>query len=140
MKKLIVIPIMFIYLLAVSGVMINMHYCGNELESWGVYSSEDAGCAEDDCADDAEHTTNSDCCKNEVITAKITIDHDVSDVFKLKLSVVEWIAPQPIVFHAADNSFAAASHKRTTGRPNAPPGLWQNIPLFKLHSSFTYYG
>jgi hypothetical protein len=24
--------------------------------------------------------------------------------------------------------------------PNAPPGLWQNIPLYKLNSSLTYYG
>ena len=24
--------------------------------------------------------------------------------------------------------------------PNAPPGRWQNIPLYKLNSSLTYYG
>lgn len=138
MKKLIVIPIMFIYLLAVSGVTISMHYCGSELESWQVYSANDEGCATDSCSDDMDEEEG--CCKNEVVAAKVTIDHYFSDFFKLKLSASEWLAPQKQIVHCQQSVLVAGKEKPTVGNPNAPPGLWQNIPLFKLHSSLTYYG
>ena len=136
MKKLIVIPIMFIYLLAVSGVMINMHYCGNELESWGVYASND-GCATDSCSDDMEEEEG--CCKDEVIAAKVTVDQNVVDSFKFKLSFVDWITP-PQYFYVVETQAIHVAAQSVHCMPNAPPGLWQEIPLFKLHSSFTYYG
>ncbi|OSZ78058.1 hypothetical protein CAP35_07275 [Chitinophagaceae bacterium IBVUCB1] len=136
MKRLIVIPIMFIYLLAVSGVMINMHYCGDELESWEVYAKSD-GCADDSCSDEPEEESG--CCKDEVISAKVAADQNVVDFFKLKLSATAWIAPQPL-YHIADAATCCIAQSTTEYMPNAPPGLWQNIPLFKLHSSLTYYG
>ncbi len=127
---------MFIYLLAVSGVMINMHYCGNELESWGVYASND-GCATDSCSDDMEEEEG--CCKDEVIAAKVTVDQNVVDSLKFKLSFVDWIIPlQP--FYVAETQAIHVVSQSVHCMPNAPPGLWQEIPLFKLHSSFTYYG
>lgn len=136
MKKLIVIPIMFIYLLAVSGVMINMHYCGDELESWQVYAEGD-GCADDNCTDVPEEEDG--CCKDEVVAAKVNIDQNIVDFFKLKLSSIEWLAPLQI-FDFSENTGVHVVAKYVHCMPNAPPGLWQNIPLFKLHSSLTYYG
>ncbi len=136
MKKLIVIPIMFIYLLAVSGVMINMHYCGDELESWGMYAEGD-GCSGDSCSDMPEEEDG--CCKDEVIAAKVEVDQNIVDFFKLKLTSAEWIAPTP-VYYATDAAGLYIAATYTSYMPNAPPGLWQNIPLFKLHGSLTYYG
>ncbi|MBN8669923.1 MAG: HYC_CC_PP family protein [Flavipsychrobacter sp.] len=139
MKKLIVIPIMFIYLLAVSGVTISMHYCGSELESWGMYTASATGCESDNCIDDATHN-DTDCCKDEVLAAKITVDHTVADYIDFKLSVLEWVLPSLTYIVYSENAIARGQEKPCNGMPNAPPGLWQNIPLFKLHSSFTYYG
>lgn len=139
MKKLIVIPIMFIYLLAVSGVMINMHYCGNELESWGMYTTSATGCETDNCTDDAVHS-DTDCCKDKVVAAKVTVDHTIADYIDFKLSAIEWVLPAQHHLVFTEHNITVSTEKQTNGMPNAPPGLWQNIPLFKLHSSFTYYG
>jgi hypothetical protein len=139
MKKLIVIPIMFIYLLAVSGVTINMHYCGSELESWGMYTTHATGCESDNCVDDAAHN-DTDCCKDEVLAAKITVDHTIADYIAFKLSASEWVLPSLHYITFSEKVLPLKAEMQTNGRPNAPPGLWQNIPLFKLHSSLTYYG
>lgn len=136
MKKLFVIPIMFIYLVAVSGIMINLHYCGAELESWNMYSQGD-GCPEGECGDESEQ--NDDCCKDEVIAAKVSNDQNTVSELKLKFSAEAW---QPAVLptypeYAAVNITSITTE---TNQANAPPGLWQYLPLYKLHSGFIYYG
>ncbi|WP_276133865.1 HYC_CC_PP family protein [Polluticoccus soli] len=137
MKRLIVIPVMFIYLLAVSGIMISAHYCGQQLESWNVYTESD-GCADDTCSDEPKQEGG--CCKDEVITAKVSQDQNFVAAFKLKLidNSFEAVLPQYFVLpEAVVNTVVVAAR---ANMPNAPPGLWQHIPLYKLHSSFTYYG
>jgi hypothetical protein len=137
MKRLLVIPVMFLYLVAVSGILIHTHYCGKQLESWQVYVKSDEGCTDDVCTDNPAEEEG--CCKDEVVVAKVTVDQNIVDFFKLQLSQ-DWALPlQPQYFVPQNNTVALAA-KQTTNMPNAPPGRWQNIPLFKLHSSFTYYG
>ncbi|RYD55383.1 MAG: hypothetical protein EOP56_15845 [Sphingobacteriales bacterium] len=137
MKKFLVIPVMFIYLLAVSGIMIQLHYCGQELESWNMYL-ENESCDDGACGDESEESDG--CCENKVITAKVSYDQHSENFIKLKLSSQEWlsvaipgIAQQQQIKLISERT--AAAHQA-----NAPPGLWQDIPLYKLHSSFTYYG
>lgn len=136
MKRLFIIPLMLIYLFAVSGIMISIHYCGQEMESWSLFSAKQ-GCEDGACGDESDKPD--DCCKDEVVTAKVSHDQNIAAAFKLKLQDVSaWaILPQYPAF--AGNSFTiqAVSHAYM---PNAPPGLWQQIPLYRLHSSFTYYG
>lgn len=137
MKRLLVIPVMFIYLLAVTGVMINAHYCGQELESWNVYA-ENAGCPGGECGD--ESSEPDDCCKDEVITAKVSYDQNVVSSFKVKILTADWILPASATFYGAYKPVLASGLPVKANRANAPPGIWQSIPLYKLHSSFTYYG
>lgn len=137
MKKLIVIPIMFLYLLAVSGVLIHMHYCGQQLESWGMYVKND-GCKDDVCTD--EPAEEEGCCKDKTIVAKVSTEQNVVHFFKLQVSASEWVLPSQPEYPVAYNISFSANEQHMKGMPNAPPGRWQNIPLFKLHSSFTYYG
>jgi hypothetical protein len=127
---------MFIYLFAVSGVMITLHYCGPNVESWKVYAKSD-GCEEGECGDESEQ--NDGCCKDEVIAAKISNDQHTVSEFKLKLSPDVWIAPA-IPNHFEIQGTYAVAVKATAHQPNAPPGRWQDIPLYKLHSGFIYYG
>ncbi len=128
---------MFLYLLAVSGVLIHTHYCGKNLESWQVYVKNDDGCKDDVCTDDPGMEEG--CCKDETIVAKVSTEQNIVDFFKLQLST-DWALPsQPLYFVPQNNSVVLAE-RQTTNMPNAPPGRWQDIPLFKLHSSFTYYG
>jgi hypothetical protein len=134
MKRFLVIPLMFVYLVAVSGVMIHLHYCGQQVESWSMYAKND-GCNDDVC----DESDDDGCCKDEVIAAKVDNDQNTVNAFKLKSFFTEWqcIALPTIIEKSKVNSLFV---KTSTNQSNAPPGLWQQIPLFKLHSSFTYYG
>lgn len=137
MKRLLVIPIMFMYLLAVTGVMIHAHYCGQELESWNVYV-ENSGCPDGECGD--ESTEPDGCCKDEVIAAKVSYDQDVVSSFKVKATAAEWVAIPTSSFYWVKEQVVFSTIALKDNRANAPPGIWQQIPLYKLHSSFTYYG
>jgi len=135
LKRILTIPLLFLYIIAISGVMIQLHYCGQELESWQMFA-ENAGCADDGCGD--ESTENDGCCKDEVVIAKINQDQNTASQLVLKLMAVQAISPVYHDFHIENISAAKAGI--LTHSPNAPPGRWQGIPLYKLHSSFTYYG
>ncbi|MBS1783625.1 MAG: hypothetical protein JSS78_11205 [Bacteroidetes bacterium] len=137
MKKFLVIPIMILYLLAASGVLIHVHYCGNNLESWSVNSKSD-GCEDEACEN--EQQKSDDCCKDKVIAAKVVQDQHLTDFVKINL-LKDFFEPSasPNLFSIAFDCFPKAVFHHTI-QPNAPPGRWQNIPLYKLHTQFTYYG
>lgn len=136
MRKLIVIPVLLFYLMAVSGVMIHAHYCGEMLASWSVYLQGD-GCEDGGC-DDEEDQPDS-CCKNEVIASKISADQQMVEGFKWKSQDYFAILPVPQTTYTQQLDAVSLAILRTN-QPNAPPGLWQQIPLYKLHLSLTYYG
>jgi hypothetical protein len=136
-KKLIVIPIMFIYLVAVSGIMVSAHYCGQEMESVSLFTQK-AGCDEGECGDESQ--SSDDCCDDKTFTAKIDTEQNLVSAFKLKLSENSLAAILPAVNYIQVNEIAAVSIQATPCKANAPPGIWQQIPLYKLHARFTYYG
>ena len=136
MKKFIVIPVMFLYLLAMSGVMIHMHYCGKTLESWSVYSKSN-GCEEGECGD--EEKVPDPCCKDKVITSKVSHDQHFIEAFKLK-NTPAFVAIIPQHFFNENEVVFYDELTINTNRPNAPPGLWQDLSLYKLYQRFTYYG
>ena len=94
------------------------------------------GCNDDKCTDEAD---DDGCCKNEVVIAKLANDQNSAQQIVVKLTPVIQSAvlhdypelPQPVLY-------GETGHVAYT--PNAPPGLWQDIPLYKLHSNLTYYG
>ncbi len=135
MRRILTIPLLFIYIIAVSGVMIQLHYCGQELESWNVYAQND-GCADDGCGDESEE--NDGCCKDEVVVAKVVNDQDVVSPQAFKFISGQDALPAYHV-HCIEcvDAYGIATLQYS---PNAPPGSWQNIPLYKLHSNLTYYG
>lgn len=118
-----------------TGVMIQLHYCGQQLESWGLFADK-AGCADDDCGD--ESMENDGCCKDEVVVAKVSQDQNTAQQLVLKLMAVD--AAIPFCPHFNIEEVAIVKSGIYEHAPNAPPGLWQDIPLYKLHSSLTYYG
>lgn len=136
-KKLFVIPIMLMYLFAVSGIMVSAHYCGQEMESLSLFA-EKGGCDEGECGDESEQSD--DCCKDKTFTAKIDTEQNLVSTFKLKLSDNSFATVLPVVSYIPANDVVAVSVHTTANKANAPPGIWQQIPLYKLHARFTYYG
>jgi hypothetical protein len=133
MKRFLVIPVMLLYLFGVSGIMISLHYCGQTLESWSVFAKAN-GCDEEACGDESEQPDN--CCKNEVIASKISQDQHLAEAFKFKAEPLEF-ATLPKLFYTRIDVVACSVNETIVYQSNAPPGLWQNIPLYKLHSRLT---
>lgn len=137
MKKFLVIPLLFIYLLSVSGIVCYAHYCGSNLVSVNVYTETD-GCEDGGCGDESEEPDG--CCKDKVVTAKVIQDQNSNDGFKLKISYGVFDIPQPVTYEYNNCAAYTVHYVAKITRANAPPGLWQSIPLYKLHSSLAYYG
>src|ERR1043165_6136834 len=81
MKKYLVIPLLFIYLLSVSGIVCYAHYCGVNLVSVNVYAGWN-GCEDGGCGDESDEPDG--CCKDKVVTARVTHDQNTIEAFKLK--------------------------------------------------------
>jgi hypothetical protein len=145
MKKFIAIPLLVLYLVAVSGMMVQIHFCGTKMSSWNVNEQKVSCC----CKESSKVSENGlqytgikskadDCCRDKTITLKIDQDQSRANDVQLQLQSLQMAAPQQ--FHTYALTDLPERPVTQVYQANAPPGLWQNIPLYKLHSRFTYYG
>jgi len=141
MRKLIAIPLLVLYITAVSGMMIQLHFCGDKLLSWKVNESKTASCCGDTAGTAATEKTVEEegCCKDKTITLKIKQEQNRVSQLQLQLSALQSV-PATASFIIPETVALIRADVHTAYRANAPPGLWQNIPLYKLHTRFTYYG
>jgi hypothetical protein len=146
MRKYIAIPLLILYLITMSGLWVQLHFCGNKLNSWQIASNTPQCCCESD-KDNAEHhsqaaiNTDDDCCSNKVITLKINADQQTANSIYWELQSVS-LALVPAIWNPTPyQALLTHQDKAFAHLSNAPPlGLWQNIPLYKLHVRYTYYG
>ena len=140
MKRFLAIPLMFIYMIAMSGIVISTHYCGSKLVSWNVYikAALCGGCDNDGCGRQEKKPMK--CCKDKVLMAKVQHDQDNAAQFKLAVKAPVFTLAVLPAFNAVNTALPAISAAARIYQSNAPPGNWQHIPLYKLHSRFTYYG
>jgi hypothetical protein len=144
MRKLIAIPLLVLYITAVSGMMIQLHFCGSKLLSWNVNKAKASCCCEStpkstkkNSEVKQQETKGDDCCKDKTITLKINQDQNRTSQLQLQLGALQTVA---MITFSLPQVFALSQNDTHTYHANAPPGLWQNIPLYKLHARFTYYG
>lgn len=140
MKKFIAIPLLFLYTMAISGMMIQLHYCGNELSSWAVNAAKAACCCEESGIADVgtRIAAEDDCCKDRTIDLKIEQDQNTAASINFTLNGVQQALPAPAVSFPFTIPLSEPEHSAYAA--HAPPGLWQLIPLYKLHQRFTFYG
>lgn len=123
-------------MIATSGILVQLHYCGKQIESWAV-NGQKKGCKSDPCHEEKEKGNS--CCKDKIIALKIASKQlatgQVHFNFAQKLTFSETLL-FPILSDITINRI----ERIDSYCANAPPGTWQYIPLYKLHSSFTYYG
>lgn len=136
MKRLFVIPLLLLYMVATTGIIINLHYCGEQIESWAL-NDKTKGCEDDPC--DETNAKEHDCCKDKAISSKISIEQEVASCFKLTFSP-KYILPSINLVSSENDRMIFASGFHHSFQAHAPPGNWQFIPLYRLHSSLTYYG
>ncbi len=128
-----------IYLAASAGVVVNTHYCGDELASWNIYAAADA-CG---CADGANITADEEtdhCCENKVVSYKVSQAQQHASQLTLAKPAVKWMpeATPPAFF--IWNQPIEMAEKPVSEFPNPPPDRHGSQPLYLLHCSFTYYG
>jgi len=146
MRKLIAIPLLVLYITAISGMMIQLHFCGSKLLSWNVNKAKAVCCCKSAskpagkkaAAAKDEQTKDENCCKDKTITLKIQQDQNRSGQLQLQLDVLQ--SATAVHFWVPQTFELATTDLHHAYQANAPPGLWQNIPLYKLHARFTYYG
>lgn len=134
MRQFFAIPILIFYTLSMCGVMVYAHYCcaSSVTVSFAPKGEACGGCA--GCG-----KTQRGCCEDKVITFKTVQDQETVSPFRLKSIVADIILPTPIVY-APEQAVQLPTERAIQYMPNAPPGRWQNIPLYKLHARLTYYG
>lgn len=145
MKKFIAIPLLVLYLVAVSGMMVQIHFCGTKVSSWNV-NKQKASCCCNESGKESEsgfqyagiRSKADDCCRDKTITLKIAQDQSRANEVQLQLQSLQIAAPQQ--FHTYALTDLPERPVTQVYQANAPPGRWQNIPLYKLHSRLTYYG
>jgi hypothetical protein len=142
MKKFIAIPLLILYLVAVSGMMVQIHFCGSKISSWAVSEKKASCCCETSGKESRKSlsgASSDDCCKDKTITLKIAQEQYRANDIQSQMQALQ-IAYLPQQFYAPPVIDLPVHHTEQVYQANAPPGRWQNIPLYKLHSSFTYYG
>jgi hypothetical protein len=148
MQRFIAIFLLFMYSLSVSGSVVQLHFCKNNIEAI-TFSAEDYNkccCVPKDresnntSISELNISTAKSCCSDTKIQLAIGLDQSVAQSNWEVLKVLQAQMPDAAVFYTNapapttlffDKSFPA----------NAPPlGIWQGIPLYKLYSSLVYYG
>ncbi len=136
MKKLLVIPILLLYIIATSGISVSLHFCGDDVASWAL-TGKASGCEDASCESAAPSEDN--CCKDKII--KANVDDEQVMVKALQLDKAPLLFTTPTSFQGFSNNEVYQGFQPSVAHAaNAPPGSWQAIPLYKLFSSFTYYG
>lgn len=137
MKKIFVIPLLVLYMVASLGIHVTLHYCGDTIESWAIASKTD-GCEDDSCDDESTPADN--CCKEKIIKSQVASEQITVSPYKVIYLSTTALLPAPFTYALQNAALLIGNSDKVIHDANAPPGNWQSIPLYKLFSSFTYYG
>lgn len=139
LRRLIVILVLLSYLFANTGILVHLHYCGDDLARWELYQTTDDCCGGDrSCNGKAAVSTS--CCKDKLVTNRMSADQTLSQGHPFHLS--DAADPDflgPVLWVPSWEISVLPARMLSAHRPKAPPGRWQNIPLHKLYHQFIYY-
>ena len=127
MKRPIAVILMVIYLAFSSGVVINYHFCMNELASAKLFDNDT-----DVCGQCGMHNDNSGCCHDEVVVIKSEDDQSSSMAFSLSIK-------SPVNEQAEVSSFIYLPLQNLNERPGAvtaPPPLLSEQDTFLQNRVF----
>lgn len=131
------------YSLSVSGSVVQMHFCGQEIESISFLESSKSCCcaaAKDTSADRQIGKQEKDCCDNVAISFKINADQHVEAAKQLQLLQIATVAPSLLHYTVYQAPSVSGVQLESYDANAPPPGLWQDIPLYKLFQRIVYYG
>lgn len=128
MKKLFTILFTVFYLLVSAGILVNIHYCHGQIANIKVFSDKENCC----CSTNMEDTG---CCINVTILLQIDDDQQASHNITLPNNQT-YSAVLKSLHLLKDNSFIITEDQFWL--IDIPPP--ENIPIYILNCSFTFYG
>ena len=144
MKRIFAILMLFMYSLSVSGSVVQMHFCGQEIESISFREVKKSCCCAATAGSDksAQHqiSKQKSCCDNVSISFKISADQHVEAAKQLQLLQTTGGVPPVLQFAVYEVPYTAGTEHTLYDANAPPPGLWQSIPLYKLFQRIVYYG
>lgn len=147
MKKIIAILVVFLYSLAVSGIIVQLHFCDNKLNEIAFDGSTTKCCCDvksnnDQNSKSANQYSSDDCCSDKTIALSLDQNDQITQSNWIQLTQIQIINDTKI------NNYLIESYNLFTSQfainnyaANAPPnGNWQHIPYYILLNRITYYG
>jgi len=123
-KKIVAILLFVIYGITSVGATIHMHYCMNGFVGWNLWH----GDKENECGKCGMKEKKDGCCKDEHMQLRLAADQNHN---QLKVFTFEQIFTSIIFKHQAIYNFTQpATVAVIFPKNNAPPNLWQNVPLY----------
>ena len=126
MKKIIIIFLSVFYLIIVSGVTFNIHYCGGKLKHITYFNYGDS----DGCCGSKKKSKG--CCKDKTTIIKVQENHQVTKVAQVSNPTIHLLAivSSQLLFNISDYG-----EDNNTVSYLVPPVLYDN-PLYLKHRVF----
>lgn len=138
-KRYLAIPLFFVYFFAVTGVVIQSTCCMDE-NRMAMATQPVSDCCHPQPPQQHESSVSdkNHCCHHPAVVVK-TIHHQI--VEHADFSILHQLQQAVAVSFSQFRDFRLPNDaKHDANLTHAPPGGWQNIPLYKLHGCFTFYG
>ena len=135
MRKVLAISLIFIYVALFGGFKLSMHFCGDELTEYSIYSttSEENNCcsSHSGCSKHVE-TKKMSCCEDKSIYLYSDVN-TTFDSYKIPTAAPA-LNTENITYTTVANYKAPLAYQA-----NAPPTK-QGRAIYQLTSSYTFYG
>jgi hypothetical protein len=140
-RNLLSIFLLSLYTIATSGAIVQMHYCGSNLAYWDIsINNTDTDIQNCCCAATVNPCSGEEktCCSDNKITLKIQQEYKNTTFNYEIVFLAPALLSQQTYPIFQDASFQTAP-RYLFPYPNAPPSIWQNIPLYTLHQSWKLF-
>jgi hypothetical protein len=123
MKKIVVIFLSVFYLIIVSGVTFNLHYCGGKFKHVALFNNGDT----DGCCGSKKKSKG--CCKDKTTVIKVADSHQSTKLAQVSNPTIHFIAilSSQLLFNLSD-----CSKDNNTPNHFVPPVLYDK-PLYLKH-------
>lgn len=126
MKKILIIVLSVFYLIIVSGITLNLHYCGGKFKHIALFDNADI----DGCCGSKKKSKG--CCKDKTTVVKVEDNHQITKVAQVSNPTIHLIATvsTQLLFNCPITSGVTI-----TSNYLVPPVLYDN-PLYLKHRVF----
>lgn len=136
MKRVLSIALLFIYVSLFGGFKLSLHFCGDNLTEYSIYSSniqDESCCSHHDVGCSQHEVHHSVCCEDKSLFLYSDVNTTIGS-YNLTLTAPIFQTQEMLL------SEDVSADEVVSFNPNAPPQLLQGRAIYQINSSFTFYG